>query len=100
MPIVIKREQRGLAWPLLKGFRPIAVPHFRKGEKVRIVAAGWAFHKTWKCGDEATVENYMPAGGLRDRSPEDDVYQLRLVAPRTECAVIYLRFGDCVRSIN
>lgn len=106
MAIVIKRRKAPVISELVEAglvegyrplppLRPMTWPHFTLGAQVRIVAKGWPFLNAWKQGDTGTITKVCPAGGMRDKHPDDDLYFVKLDLPRVSgTEIVYLTYNE------
>lgn len=80
-------------WRPHPALAPLLRPHFKLGTPVQVIATG-AARFILSVGDTGVVTKVVPAGGMHDKVPDDDLYFVQLDNPRTEKKIAYLRYKE------
>lgn len=98
-PPVVESMEDLMAVGLADGYRPhpalatMMRAHFKPGQRVSVLSPG-ASRFICKAGDAGVVAKVVPACGMRDKRPDDDLYFVDLESPRTNKNRAYLTFAQ------
>lgn len=83
MGVTIKKRERDLSFVgLAPAEKPDVLP---MGTRVKITQKSYGtWYPVWQPGDVGEVTKHYPASGMHDKRPDQDLYKVQLIAPRSK----------------